>query len=102
MTRAHLTSRGVDAKALICRTTVIILRTIFNEEPMVKRSNSLPSGFTMETCKAKKAKQSAVVSSLGASSSAIDEDSVLAKLQSFVENLNKMNQLHLNIQAILH
>ena len=55
----------------------------------------------METCKAKKARQNVVGSILRASLLVANDGSILAKLLSINERLDKMNLSNLNIQVIL-
>lgn len=64
---------------------------------MVEKSDHPPSGPTVETRQAKRARQSAAASNAVGSSSGVDVDRVSATLQSFAESLNNMNQSNLNM-----
>ena len=58
---------------------------------MIEKSDLPPSSPFVESHKAKKARQNATIFSTEVSSLAINEDSILAKLKFFANNLDKIN-----------
>ena len=71
---AQLTSLIADVEALVRRRNVIAPRTLFVEEAVVEAAEPPPSGPTVETKLAKKARQSRAGSILVPSSSSAGED----------------------------
>ena len=83
---ASLTSPNVDRKVLR-RRIVMTLRTLFGDDAVVERAELPPSGPTLETQQAKRAKQTHPPPSTEASSSLVANDSVSAKLLALEERV---------------
>ena len=101
LTGAHLTSPVADVEALVRRRNVIAPRTLFVEERVVDSGDPPSSGPAIETRLAKRARQSRASSVLGPSSSTADDDVQASRIHHLEEQLNKMNQSQLEMQAQL-
>ena len=98
---AQLTSSIADVEALVRKRNIIAHRTLFVEELLVEAAKPHSFGLAMETRMAKRARQSRVGSVAGPSSSSADDDLQSSRIHHLEERLDKMNQLHLKMQAQL-
>ena len=100
-TEMQLTLPVVDAEVLVCTRTIMTLRSLFTDEPLVEKVDPPPSGSIVETKMVKKARQSCDGCGVRASFLSIGEDIHLARMQTLEENLDKLNQSNLKMQTAL-
>ena len=97
---AHLTSLDVDREVL-GRRNVMTSRTLFGDDAVVERIELPPFDPAVETRKAKRAKQTCLVSGTEASSSMVANDTISAKLLALEERVQRMIESNLTMQAFL-
>ena len=101
MGEMHLTSHDAFMEILLLRRNVMILWSLFLEDPIIEDVKLVPFGSIVETQHVKKVKKSRVGSTTRASSLFSVDDSTLEKLQSLEDRLERMNESTCTMQASL-